>query len=39
MNQVKGQLFDLQRREGGLKDIHCGAQNAALLVGLRRLLV
>ena len=27
-------LFELHRREGGLKDIHCSAPNAALFVDL-----
>jgi hypothetical protein len=30
----KGVLFDMHRREGGFKDIHCNAQNAALFVDL-----
>ena len=29
---IKGQLFELHRREGDGKDIHCSAQNAALFV-------
>ena len=30
----KGELFELHRREGKLKDIHCSAQNATLFVDL-----
>ena len=29
-----GELFELHRMEGGLKDIHCSEQNAALFVDL-----
>ena len=32
LNLEKGQLLELDRREGGLKDIYCIGQNAALFV-------
>ena len=40
MNKEKGLLFMLHRSDGGLKDIHCSAQNDALFVDqLKRYLL